>query len=203
MFRSVDPTALEKSDIYTLLTHTVVPRPIAFVTTLSAQNVLNAAPFSYFTVHGTKPAVLSISIGKREGVDKDTAKNIKHTKSFVVHITTEAFIQTINNTSKFHAPNESEVAIYNLTPIKSDTIKVDGVGELPVRFECELYDIIPLKHEGVITSEIFLGKINRIHLLKSLGESLEINPNVLNPVARLGGKTYAPLGKPFELKRPK
>ncbi len=203
MFNTIDPNDLVKKDIYKLFTHAVVPRPIAFVTSLSKENVLNAAPFSYFNVHGTKPSILSVTVGKRDGVDKDTARNIKENKAFVVHITTEDYIEKVNQTSKPHHKDESEVAIYNFTPIKSDTIKVDGVKEFPIRFECELYDVMPLKHEGIITSEIFFGEVKKIHLAKHLGDRLDVPIEKIKPIARLGGKNYAPLGKSFALKRPK
>ncbi len=201
--KEFNPDSMEKHELYKLLTKTVIPRPIAFVTSVSEKSVLNGAPFSYFNVHSAKPPMLSVTVGKRDGEQKDTARNIGSSREFVVHLTTEENVEAFNQASKSLPPEESEIERYGLTAIKSTYVAPLSIKESPVRFECVLEEIIPLVHEGEETGEIFLGRIVAIHVADAVIGDEGPDADLIRPIARLGGTQYAPLGKIFSLKRPK
>ncbi|RNA66800.1 flavin reductase family protein [Alteribacter keqinensis] len=201
--KAIDPASLSKKENYAFLTQTIVPRPIAFVTTLSKDGVLNAAPFSYFNVVSADPPLLMISIGKRGGDKKDTSRNIVETGSFVVHVTDEANVEEMNATAANLPPDESEVERVGLTPVESTVIDVPGLKEARVRFECKLEKHMTFTgNEG--ETDVIFGRILHYHVADEvMGESGKVEADKLKPVARLGGKEYAPLGEIFTIDRPK
>ncbi len=202
-YKTLTPENMSKKAVYQTLTQTVIPRPIAFVTTKTKEEIVNGAPFSYFNVLSAKPALLSVTVGKKDGVDKDTARNIKLTNEFVVHLTTEANIEAINLTAKNLSSDESEIALASLSLVSSDSVSTPSIKESPVRFECKLYQIIPFDNDGEVTSEMFIGKIEKIHVDETMFEGEKISAAKLKPIARLGGNEYATLGNIFTLDRPK
>ena len=131
----INPNKISKKENYKLLSASVVPRPIAFVTTLNRDNSVNGAPFSFFNMLSAEPPLISISVlRKDDGKIKDTARNIIKNKEFVVHITTLKNIEKINMTAALLDENVSEVDLANLTKVKSDLIKTPGVLESDIRF---------------------------------------------------------------------
>src|SRR5690606_23715840 len=122
----------------------IIPRPIAFVTTQSAEGVLNGAPFSYFNIVSSNPPMISVSV-QRNGVHiKDTARNIYENQQFVVHIVDNLNVSQINETAASLPATESEVELAKLSPIPSTQISVPGIKESKIRMECKLVQAIPL-----------------------------------------------------------
>lgn len=198
---SVDPNSFSKKKNYGLLTATIAPRPIAFVTSMSKEGVLNAAPFSYFNVISAEPPLISISIGRREEIAKDTARNILTLEEFVVHVTDESNVESVNQTAESLGPDESEVEKVGLTPVESEKIEVPGLKEAAVRFECKLEKHLVFS-EGETSTDFIIGRIVHYHFSDSIYKDGRIDTSALKPVGRLGGTDYTKLGEIFSLKRP-
>lgn len=201
---TLDPTQLTTRDNYKLLTGSIIPRPVAFVTTLSDEGTLNGAPFSYFNIVSADPPLISISIQRQGGEMKDTSRNATAQKEFVVHVSDEMNVEKINETSASLPPHQSEIELAELTPVESIKIKVPGIQEAGMRFECMLEKAIPLGGvEGSPSCDLLIGRIVHYHIRKDLYENGRIDAQGLKPISRLAGSYYAKLGETFELKRPK
>lgn len=198
---SIDPKAMTERDVYKFLIGSIIPRPIAFVTTLSEKGVLNAAPFSYFSVVSSNPPMISVSIGRVNGVQKDTARNAIYRKAFVVHICDESNIEAVNQTSARLPADVSEVETVGFTPIKSTSIEVPGIKESKIRLECELEKSFPLGTDG-ISCDLLIGRMVRFHIEEDLYQNGRIDPLKLKPVSRLAGSNYSTLGRIFSIERP-
>ncbi len=133
---SIDPSTNTERENYKFLIGSIIPRPIAFVTTLSEDGILNGAPFSYFNIVSSNPPMISLSIQRSEGRQKDSARNIIKNKEFVVHIVDEQNVEKINKTAANLPPSQSEIQFAELTPVESVKISVPGVKEAKVRMEC-------------------------------------------------------------------
>ncbi len=203
--RTLDPTALGIGGTYRLMTDVIVPRPIAWVSTVSASGAGNLAPFSYFNAVATEPAALMISITpQRDGSDKDTLRNILETHQFVVNLATAPLIQAVHQTSAEYPYGVDEMEKVGLTPIPSVRVRPARVGESPVQMECELLQTVEVGPRGAPGSTaLVLGKILLVHVRETLFEGHRIRPDLLEPLARLGGPDYATLGQILPLERAK
>ncbi|MBI0579157.1 flavin reductase family protein [Neobacillus cucumis] len=200
---SIDPTAMSERDNYKFLIGSIIPRPIAFVTTMSEDEVLNGAPFSYFNIVSSNPPMISLSIQRADGRQKDTARNIIESKEFVVHIVDEQNVEKINKTAASLPPNQSEIELANLTPVKSVKISVPGVKEAKIRMECLLEHSLVLGGSDSPGSDLIIGKVVQFHIENDLYEKGRIDPGGLAAVSRLAGNYYAKIGEIFEIERPK
>ncbi|UKS25887.1 flavin reductase family protein [Paenibacillus sp. HWE-109] len=199
----IDPTNQSERENYKLLIGSIIPRPIAFVTSLSTAGVLNAAPYSYFTIVTANPPMVAISVQRKQGIRKDTSRNAVDTGAFVVHISDESYIEQINQTAAALPPDESEVALAGLTPAASVKIAVPGIAEAKIRMECVLEQAIPVGgSEGVPAADLLIGRVVQFHIDESLYEQGRIDAEKLQPVSRLAGNSYAKLGEQFEIDRP-
>lgn len=187
----INPSDLNKKDNYKLLSASVVPRPIAFVTTLNSDNSVNGAPFSFFNVLTAEPPMVSISILRKDrGKMKDTARNIIKNKEFVVHITTLKNIDKINMTAALLDENISEVDLAGLTKIKSDLIKTPGVLESDIRFEVKLINHLELGINNNISSDLIIGEVIKYHISPDVYKDTYINYDELKPIGRLAGNNF-------------
>lgn len=200
---SIDPAKISERENYKFLIGGIVPRPIAFVTTLSKNGVLNGAPFSYFNIVSSNPPMLSVSIQRSEGKQKDTARNIMETKEFVIHIVDVENIGKVNQTAASLPPHESEIHLAKLTPVESENISVRGVREAKIRFECTLEQRIELGGEESIGCDLIIGKVVRYHIDPAIYKNGHIDPKGLGAVSRLAGTNYAKIGEIFSIDRPK
>ena len=194
---SFDPYQQTERENYKLLVGTIIPRPIAFVTSKSEEGVVNAAPFSYFNIVSSNPPMLSVSVQRKGDDKKDTARNVLSGKEFVVHIVDEENVFEVNETAASLPPNESEIDVTKLTLIDSEEIDVPAVAQSKVRFECVLDQAVDLPN-----TDLLIGRIVRIHVDEAIYENGRINAALLKPVSRLAGTNYAKLGELFSLKRP-
>ncbi|MBO9130082.1 flavin reductase family protein [Bacillus sp. 165] len=200
---SIDPNTQSERDNYKLLTGSIIPRPVAFVTTLSTEGVLNGAPFSYFNIVTANPPLISVSIQRKAGEQKDTARNAMQKGEFVVHISDETYVEAMNETAAPLPPNQSEIELAGLTPVASDAISVPGVQEANIRMECVLERCIPLGGtENEPACDLLIGRVVRFHVAEHLYEKGRIHAEGLQPVSRLAGNNYAKLGEQFEIVRP-
>jgi len=200
----LDPAGLSERDSYKLLIGSVIPRPIAFVTTLSPAGTLNAAPYSYFNIVTADPPMISISVQRRNGERKDTSRNAIATGEFVVHVSDESYIANINETAANLPPEESEAKLAGLTPIASAKVAVPGIAEAKIRMECLLEQAIPLGgNDNAPSCDLLIGRIVYFHLDEAVYDGAgHIDPAALQPVSRLAGSAYAKLGDVFSLERP-
>lgn len=198
---SIDPKQNTERDNYKLLIGSIIPRPIAFVTTQSEVGVVNGAPFSYFNIVSSNPPMVSLSIQRPEGELKDTARNIYDSGEFVVHIVDDQNVAQINETAASLPPTESEVDAAGLTYVASTAVSAPGIKESKVRMECRLVQAIPLG-EGA-GSDLFIGEVVRFHIDKAIFENGRIDPRGLGAVSRLAGTNYAAIGDIFSIERPK
>lgn len=201
---SIDPNTLPAKENYKFLIGSIIPRPIAFVTSLSDEGVLNGAPFSYFNIVSANPPLLSISIQRNGGNRKDTARNIIQNREFVVHITDENNVEKINITAATLPANESEIELAGLTPLTSEKISVPGIKEAKVRFECILEHYLELDgNDSEPVCDFIIGRIVQYHIEPELYEKGRINREKLGAVSRLAGDDYAKIGEVFTIKRPR
>lgn len=200
---SIDPSLNTERENYKLLVGSIVPRPIAFVTTLSEDDVLNGAPFSYFNIVSSNPPMISISIQRFEGRQKDTARNIMENKEFVVHIVDEQNVDKVNKTAAQLPPNQSEIPLASLTQVESMKISVPGVKEAKIRMECVLEQSLELGGLESPGCDLIIGRVVQFHIENDLYENGRVDPKGLAAVSRLAGASYAKIGEIFEIERPK
>ena len=202
--RVLDPAQHEANDIYKLMIGMVVPRPIAFVSSLDANGVRNLAPFSYFTVCSSRPPVVCFTTAVRSAPRpyKDTLRNVEATGEFVVNIVSEEFAEKMNLTSAEVPADVDEFVLSGLTPLPSDLVKPPRVAESKVHMECRLRQIVRVSDQpggGIL----ILGEVLRFHILESLLDGYKIDPDKLNAIGRMGGPTYTRTRDRFTMERPK
>lgn len=201
-----DPAREEPRSIYKLMTSAIVPRPVAFVSSISAAGTPNLAPFSYFAMANHDPPMISVSINTRGDAPKDTAKNIMETKEFTVNIIAEPFVEAANFTS-VEAPEYFDEWIGSgLTREPSTIIKPPRVRESAFSMECELYQSVPLvpPNKSNPTGYLIIGIVKLLHVRNAV---LDKNGQVVDPhkyrsVARMGDISYSRVGEGFRLPRP-
>lgn len=198
---SIDPKQNSERDNYKLLVGSIIPRPIAFVTTQSEAGVVNGAPFSYFNIVSSNPPMVSLAIQRKDGELKDTARNIYGTGEFVVHIVDDQNVAQVNETSASLPASESELMVAKLTQVPSKQVTVPGVKESKVRMECKLVKAIPLGGDEP-GSDLFIGEVVQFHIEEAIYEKGRIDPRGLNAVSRLAGANYAAIGDIFAMERP-
>ena len=132
---SIDPRKNSERDNYKLLIGSIIPRPVAFVTTQSKEGIVNGAPFSYFNIVSSNPPMVSLAIQRPNDDLKDTARNIYSNHQFVVHIVDDENVTKINETAASLPATESEIELANLTLVQSENVSVPGVKEAKVRME--------------------------------------------------------------------
>lgn len=200
---TIDPAAAAVPDVYQALVGIVTPRPIAWVTTLSASGVVNLAPFSFFNVFGANPPVVVFSPTlRRDGTKKDTLRNLEYLGEFVVHAATAPLAEVVNLTSRELPPDESEVALAGLHTQPSVKIRPPRLRESPTALECVVRQIIPCG-SGPIAGNLVIGEVVLIHVADEVLDGAGgIDPRKLRTVARLGGLYWCHTSDLFELKRP-
>jgi len=194
----VDPGAVSTVRFAQLMNSVIVPRPIAFVTTVNTAGRVNAAPFSWFCGLATRPPLLGVSISPRDGEPKDTLRNVRGTREFVVNVVTEAMAAQIVRASGDWSQDVDELALVGLTAMPSDLVRPPRVAESPVNLECRLDREIALGE-----SHFVVGEILRAHVSETVLTEGRVDATRLRPLARLGGDRYAGLGGLLRLSRPK
>src|SRR5699024_5109918 len=176
----------------------IIPRPIAFVTSISQDGTLNGAPFSYFNIVSAEPPLISLSVQHDQGKSKDTARNILEKKEFVIHIVDEANVENINMTAARLQPHESEITLAGLTDITSTIVTVPSIKEAKIRLECVLERSVSLE-----STDLLIGRVVQYHVDENIYSNGRIDAEKLAAVSRLAGSQYAKIGELFSLVRPK
>lgn len=201
---SLVPDELAPRDAYRLLLSAVVPRPIAWVSTLSPDGTPNLAPYSFFNGVSGNPPVVMFSVSQRSarlgGGEKDTLRNVRQTGEFVVNIVDESLAQAMNLTAGEWPPEASEFELAGLDAAPSLAVKPPRVAAARLAMEARLHQIVPVLES---TNTLVLGRILRYHLQEDLlRDNGLIDATRLQPIARLGGDEYATLGRVFAMQRP-
>ncbi|MEB6197412.1 flavin reductase family protein [Mammaliicoccus sciuri] len=200
--KEIRPEVLSQKENYKLLIGSIIPRPIALVTTESDDNVLNIAPFSFFNVVSSDPPILSIAVQRVNGEMKDTARNIIQNKEAVVHIVDTDNVRDANQTAALLSHEESELERTNFETVDSVEVSVKGLKQSKVRFEGVLYDDIVIEKDGQPISDLLLLEVKYYHFDERIYNDGYINKEELNAVSRLAGNDYAEIGHTFTIERP-
>ncbi len=193
----VDFEQLDTYPRYKLMASLIIPRPIALVTTLGANGVANAAPFSMFNMVGEDPPILMISINRlTDGRLKDTAANILHNGEFVVHMSDEPMAQKMHDCGKAFPSDVSELAAVGLTSVPSRCVAPPRIQESPVAFECVLHEKLETESRYV-----FIGRIRWLAARDGLIDTTawRVNLREYSPIARFGASFYTRTNDRFSL----
>ena len=199
---TLNPETLSDCEIYKLLIGSIIPRPVAVVATQSTKQILNIAPFSYFSIVSTSPTLVSVSVQRKSGVMKDTARNLLETKEAVVHILDDSNLDLANETAAPLDPETSELTRADFKTVASTTITTPGLKPAKVRFETTLYQHIPVNTDTEITADLFLLEIKAFQIDESIYHEGKIDPRQLGAISRLAGNDYANIGEITTIARP-
>lgn len=192
---------VERQDKYKLLIGCVIPRPIAWVTSVSKSGVVNVAPFSYFNVACIDPMMVSVAVARKPNqVMKDTARNIAETGEFVINIVDAHNVEAVNQSSADYPPEVSELEEIGLTPVSSRLVKPPRLKESRVHFECRLNQMLTLGNPA--SSDLIIGEVVQVYVEDSLYSQGRIDIAKLVPISRLAGHTYGTIGETFDIPRP-
>ena len=194
----IDPAQLDRRAAYKLMISLIVPRPIAWVSSISPGGSLNLAPFSYFNGISSHPPIVMIAVGARRGERKDTWRNIEQTREFTVNVVVPELVDAMVLSSAEFPPEVDEFKEAGVTPLDSTKIKPPRIAESPVSMECTLEKIVE-----VAGSALILGRVVLYHVREDLLVEGSVDPRKLMPVARLGDDYYSHLGEVFKRARPK
>jgi len=199
----IDVKSANVVDVYHALVGCVVPRPIAWVTTLGSTGIVNLAPFSFFNTFGANPPVIVFSpTRRRDGSKKDTLLNLEKLGEFVVHSAVESLAEKVNLSSKEIPAEESEIELTGLRTLPSSRIKPPRLADAPVALECVVRQIVPVG-DGPISASLVIGEIVLFHIDDAvLDVHGKVDPRKLQAIARLGGDYYCRSTDLFEMQRP-
>jgi flavin reductase (DIM6/NTAB) family NADH-FMN oxidoreductase RutF len=192
---------LAPRDAYRLMVSVVVPRPIAWVSSVGVDGTVNLAPFSFFNGVGDTPPTIMVSIGQRRtGAEKDTLRNLRATGEFVVNIVDRALAEQMNLTSGEWPYEVDEFKLAALASEPSVDVRPPRVAAAPVALEAIVTQMIPVDNTHYT---IVLGRVVRYHIREGLiGSDGLVVATLLNPLARLGGDDYTDVDHAFSMKRP-
>lgn len=197
------PEDLSSKENYKLIIGSVLPRPIALVSSLSENGTPNLAPFSFFTGLTSNPPTVGFApvFNEKKGNKKDTLANIETSGEFVINIVTEDIAHKMIKTATDFSPDTDEFQMAGFTPVKSEIVKPPRVKESPINFECTVYQIVYIGDGSEGSGAFVIGKIVRYHIDDSIYSAGKIITKLLKPVGRLAGQDYTTLGKCFSMER--
>lgn len=199
----LDFSALKPRDAYAWMISTILPRPVAWVSTISAEGKTNLAPFSFFQgVTANPPTLMICPVNKRDGAKKDTVRNIEVVPEFVVNLVPFALAEQMNATAALLPYEESEFEAFGIAAAKSERVRPPRVAASPVAFECTLDRIVNIG-EGPLAAHVVFGRIQSAHVADSvLNAEGKPDPDKLDLIGRMGGEMYTRTRERFEIARP-
>lgn len=189
---------LDRAAAYKLMTGAIVPRPVAWVTTRSVQGIVNAAPYSSYTLISPDPPLVVFHSSRKQG-DKDSARNIRATGEFVVNVANEDLLLQMHSCSAVLPPEVSEPVEFGIELTASLTVAPPRIKASPICFECRLLQMFDVGNEP---HTVIMGQIEHFYVADQLYQNGRIDQSRLRPVARVGGPTYARLGELIHLPPP-
>jgi flavin reductase (DIM6/NTAB) family NADH-FMN oxidoreductase RutF len=200
-YQTFDTETIDHRQAYRLCVGSIVPRPIAWVSSIDADGVPNLAPFSFFTLVNHYPPMVSISVGRREGRAKDTAANIEATKGYVIHTVVDGWEDPMNDSSAVFPPEADEFAALGLATVPSDAVAAPRIADAPIAMECVYDRTMSFGDEWV--TDCVIGRVLRWHVRDDLlVDGKYIDAHKLAPVGRLGGSRYCRTHDIFEMTSP-
>jgi flavin reductase (DIM6/NTAB) family NADH-FMN oxidoreductase RutF len=197
----LDPDDLSPRERYRIMIGAIVPRPIAWVSSMDAKGRLNLAPFSFFNAVCANPPTLMFCPGVRpSGEPKDTWRNILEVPEFVVHLPNQETAEAMNRSATEFSRDVSEFEWAGVTPIPSDAISVPRVAEAPVAFECTLHQIAVI-NEGPGGGAAIFGEVQRIHFHDGIYDDGRVDLDRYQPIGRLFGSQYSRVTDTFDMVR--
>lgn len=199
----LDFSSLSARDAYRWMISTIVPRPIAWVSTISPDGVTNLAPFSFFQgVCANPPTLMFVPVNNRQGDPKDTIRNIEAVPEFAVNLVSHELGQAMSNTAALLPYGESEFATFGIEPAVSEKIRPPRVAAAPVAYECILDRIVHIG-EGPLAANVVFGRILALHMRDELlGEDGLPDTRKLDLIGRMGGDDYTTTRDTFTMERP-
>ena len=199
----LDPEQMSASAVYHTLVSAIVPRPIAWVSTVSNNGVANLAPFSFFSgVTASPPSIMFSPVNRPDGSSKDTVVNIRDNGQFVINVVPFVLAEQMNQTSAEFPPEASEFEAVGLTPSPSEKVAPPWVKESPIQMECELIQIVEVG-QGPLAANLVIGKILLVRVADEISTDGRIDADKLDAIGRLGGTSYCRSLDQFKLERPK
>lgn len=183
---------LNPEQTYRLMSGIIVPRPIAWISTINANGVVNLAPFSCYTFVSNQPPMVGINIGRKAGERKDTGRNIIENGHFVVNIADETLLDPLHESAQEHPPEISEAELLGLEVLAGEAIATPRLAAAPISLECRLHSVTPFGNTG---AEFFVGEVVMFHIRDGLMQDGKIDTGTLRPICRIGGPNYASLGE--------
>ena len=200
----IDPVTLEARSRHLLMTGLVVPRPIAWVSTVAADGTANLAPYSFFALVSSAPPTVVVSVGQRAGREKDTLANARATGELVVNVVSRETVEAMNASSVESAPDHDEFAFAGVSAVPSRIVRPPRVAEARAHLEARVTKIVPVENDdGQATNHVIFARVVHVHVDDTLfTPPHRVDARGLDPVARLAGLGYAGLGDLFDLPRP-
>jgi flavin reductase (DIM6/NTAB) family NADH-FMN oxidoreductase RutF len=186
-------------DLYQLATHIVVPRPIAWVTTMGGSDVINLAPFSYFGLICDEPITMVLSVGRRNGIPKDTARNLSASGEAVVHLVEEALLEPMVFSSKELTATESETALTGLITSPSIRVKPPRLDRPNIALECRVDKHFEVGNDA---SDVFLLRAVYAHIKDDALTNGMPDARRLRILGKLGASDYAVTDNVRTVRRP-
>lgn len=195
-FTCVEGESLDTATAYRLLIGCVAPRPVAWISTVDEDGIVNVAPFSSYNYVATSPPMLAVNIATRPGSGeiKDTARNIRRTREFVVNVATEQNMEVMHHSAQEFSPGVSEAQALGIPLLPSRHVRAPRIAASPVQMECRLDQTVTLGR-GINT--LFIGEVVAFHLSDAVYDGTRVDSDAMRPIARLGGPYYAGLGEIF------
>lgn len=187
----LDAKKLSARETYRLLTSCLVPRPIAWVSSVDAMGQGHLAPFSFYTMVSTEPPLIALSISQHQGQDKDTAANILETGDFVVNFVTLEQLAPMHASSARYPADVDEAALLGVDMVASTRVRPRGVARSPIRLECKLAQALTF---GIQSARLLVGEVIHFSIAEHCMSDGRIDGSLLDPACRLGGPWYAGLG---------
>lgn len=196
-----NPAEMSAPEVYKLMIRTIVPRPIAWISTVSPDGVRNIAPFSFFTGITTDPPTVCFAPARKSGgVKKDTLANVEATGEFVINVVSEEQSEAMNDTATDYPPEVDEFEHAGLTPVESEIVAPPRIGESPIHMECKLQTTVAVGNKGGI---LVIGQVVMFHIDPCVVADGKVDAGLLKAVGRLGGQEYSRTTDRFVLKRKK
>ncbi|MEN4917897.1 flavin reductase family protein [Achromobacter spanius] len=183
---------LNPEQTYRLMSGIIVPRPIAWISSVNASGVVNLAPFSCYTFVSNQPPMIGVNIGRKAGERKDTGRNIMEHGHFVVNIADETLLDPLHESAQEHPPEISEAELLGLDVLPGAVIATPRLAAAPISLECRLHSVTPFGNTG---AEFFVGEVVMFHIRDGLMQDGKIDTGKLRPICRIGGPNYASLGQ--------
>lgn len=183
---------LNPEQTYRLMSGIIVPRPIAWISSVNAHGVVNLAPFSCYTFVSNQPPMIGVNIGRKAGERKDTGRNILEHGHFVVNIADETLLDPLHESAQEHPPEVSEADLLGLEVLPGAVIATPRLAAAPISLECRLHSVTPFGNTG---AEFFVGEVVMFHIREGLMHDGKIDTARLRPICRIGGPNYASLGE--------